>query len=77
MSDKLARVCDYCGKSDILSDHADSNGMVVTIGENSSFVLMRVLKETDVCRPSFPLNGTAWCPECLIRALQEWVKKNE
>lgn len=77
MTDKITRVCDYCGKGDILNDHIDSNGMVIASGVekiSGGLLLMIDIPEEYSCRPFFLLGETAWHPECLIKALQKWLK---
>ncbi len=75
MTDKIARVCDYCGKTDILKGHADSNGMILVQGDYALLLLMRDLKGRESGRPSFSLAGKAFCPECLPKAIQHWIYK--
>lgn len=74
MSDKIARVCDECGKVDVLSWHAESNGMVMFSGTQPAHLLLMVDVEAGrPSRPCFPLEGKSWCPGCLIKALGEWL----
>ena len=76
MTDKIARVCDYCGKTDVLNNLSyESNGMILVQGEQCLLLLMRDLKEKESSRPMFALGGKHFCPECLIKALQAWLKK--
>lgn len=75
MSDKIARVCDYCGKSDILDWHSDSNGMINVVGKQCYLLLMRDVRRGEVSRPSFGLEGKHYHPQCLIKALQDWIKQ--
>ena len=78
MSDKIARVCDECGKADILNWHAESNGMVIFSGPTGScFTLMVDVKKGASGRPTFSLSGKAWCPECLVNAIKKWIAENK
>lgn len=74
MTDKIARVCDYCGKVDILAWHAESNGMLLFEG-NGYFLFMRDVEVRESSRPSFTLTDTSFCPECLVKAITKWVKE--
>lgn len=75
MTDKIARVCDYCGKTDVLGWSADSNGMVLVQGEQVHLLLMRDMREGEMSRPSFGLSDKHFCPECLPKAIQGWLKE--
>ena len=75
MSDKIARVCDRCGKKDILNSHTESNGMILVEGEGCYLLLMRDLKEKELSRPSFNLTNKHFCPECLSKAIEDWLKE--
>ena len=75
MTDKIARVCDYCGKTDVLKDHNESNGMILVQGSDPYLLLMRDIKMKESNRPSFDLKGKAFCPECLPKAISEWIEK--
>ena len=75
MTDKTARVCDYCGKVDVVKDYVDSNGMILVQGNNCGLLLMRDVREGESTRPHFPLSNKHFCPECLIKALQDWLDK--
>jgi len=76
MSNKIARVCDYCGKTDILSYHSDSNGMIIVQGDDIYLLLMRDLREGETSRPVMDLREKAYCPECLPKAISEWIDKS-
>ena len=74
MTDKIARVCDYCGKHDILEWHGDSNNMVIFSGDDrGSFLLMIDIPKGRSGRPTFSLEDKAWHPDCLRRAIDEWL----
>ncbi len=75
MTDKIARVCDYCGKTDILGAHSDSNGMIIMQGDRVYLVLMCDIAKGESTRPSLNLSGKAYCPDCLPKAISEWAKK--
>ena len=75
MTDKIARVCDYCGKTDTVTGHEESNGMVLVQGENCYLLLMRDLREKETSRPTFRLSDKHFCPECLVKAIQEWLEQ--
>lgn len=75
MSDKIARVCDHCGKTDVVTWHADSNGMVLVSGKGCSLLLMRDVKPGEPCRPTFTLSGKHFCPTCFIEAVQGWLRE--
>lgn len=61
-------------KTDIITDHAASNGMVIT-QSCGNLLLMRDLRDKERNRPTFDLVGKAYCPECLPRAITEWVEE--
>jgi len=49
--------------------------MVLVQGDDWSLLLMRDLKEKEASRPSFTLTHKHFCPECLPKAIQEWLKE--
>lgn len=75
MTDKIARVCDVCGKSDVLDSGSDSNGMIMVQSRDCYLLLMRDLRGRENARPTFSLANKHYHPECLIKALQDWLKK--
>lgn len=77
MTDKIARVCDYCGKADTLETHSDSNGMVIVQGQDCYLLLMRDIRKRESSRPSFALTDKAYCPECLVEAITDWLQRSK
>ena len=75
MTDKIARVCNYCGKADVLKRYSDSNGMIIIFGDNVFLMLMRDIREGESGRLTLTLTGKAYCPECLPKAITEWIER--
>ena len=74
MTDKIARVCDNCGEYDVLEWSAGSNGMVIFSGcDNGCLLLMIDVPKGKSVRPTFRLDGKAWHPDCLRKAIDEWL----
>ena len=73
MSNEIARTCDYCKKAEIIGHEADSS-KIVSIQCEGHFLLMRELKEDEPSRPRFNLVDKHFCPECLLKALKEWIE---
>ena len=73
MTDKISRVCDYCGRGDTLNWHADSNGMILVQGD-CILLLMVDFDRPKLARPSFDLMGKHYHPDCLVKALTEWIE---
>lgn len=74
MTDKIARVCDYCGKIDVLKKISDSNGMITVQSERANLLWMVDIKKGESRRPSFDLTDKAFCPDCLPKAIIKWVR---
>ena len=77
MTNKIARVCDGCGDVTILSDHAESTGMVEVQGDSCYLLLMRDIRKGESTRPTFDLSGKHFHPHCLLKALGKWLEKAE
>ena len=69
-----ADVCDRCGKIKVKEYHSDSSGMVIFQGPPGSLLLLRDLRPGELARPMFPLHDKVYCPRCLVKDIQDWVR---
>lgn len=68
MTEKTAIVCDECGKV-VLDVH---KSQIIHLAEKSVPCRLQFIGSDG----SFHLTDKDWCPDCLIQALQKWIRDN-
>ena len=76
MHNQLADVCDRCGRVAVKKQQGESSEMVVLLQETSTtLIYLGDILPGESTRPTFRLDGKAFCPDCYLAEITEWVGK--